>query len=133
MTRLISGDGYWMITPPKKYKGKTYIGGRYVYEHRLLMEQKIGRLLTKQEHVDHINRNRLDNQIENLQILDPVMHGKKDAVWGQPNVVCLNCKKGFHIRPSYLKRIKHNIFCKRECYREYVQINNWGRRKIIPT
>jgi hypothetical protein len=39
-----------------------------VYEHRYVMEQKIGRLLAPGEVVDHIDRNRSNNAPENLRL-----------------------------------------------------------------
>jgi len=50
--------------------------GKYVYEHRWLMEQHIGRKLLKNEHVHHINGNTTDNRIENLEILSNSDHAK---------------------------------------------------------
>lgn len=41
----------------------------YVYEHRLVMENTIGRFLSKKEIVHHIDRNRSNNTIENLQLV----------------------------------------------------------------
>ena len=48
----------------------------YVLEHRYVMEQKIGRYLTNNEIVHHINLNKLDNRIENLQVMTIAEHDK---------------------------------------------------------
>jgi hypothetical protein len=78
--RLISGDGRWMVRAPDGYEGTTYIKGRYVYEHRLLVERKIGRLLESDEHVHHINGDKLDNRLSNLEIISPSEHTRLHAL-----------------------------------------------------
>ena len=48
----------------------------YVYEHRVIAEQSIGRRLEKNEVVHHINGIRHDNRPENLQVMDRIEHSK---------------------------------------------------------
>ena len=65
--RRISSDGYIEIYSPyhpNKTKNKT------VTEHRLVMENNIKRFLTLKEVVHHINGDKQDNRIENLELLE---------------------------------------------------------------
>ena len=60
----------------------------YVLEHRLVAEEMLGRPLSGQEHVHHLNRDRGDNRPENLSILQvsehASLHGKEGNAkrWG---------------------------------------------------
>lgn len=49
--------------------GKEFESGRKA-EHRFVMEKHIGRKLDTSEHIHHINGNKSDNRIENLQIIN---------------------------------------------------------------
>ena len=46
-----------------------HINGKDLLEHRYIIEQEIGRKLKTEEIIHHINENRLDNRLENLQIM----------------------------------------------------------------
>jgi hypothetical protein len=48
----------------------------YVFEHRLIMEQKIGRYLAQNEIVHHINENGLDNSPDNLVLITKGKHSQ---------------------------------------------------------
>lgn len=70
----------------KRYK-KITINGKKIDEHRYLMEQALGRKLRKDEVVHHINGDKMDNRIENLQVMSWAEHnklhslGRKKVVW----------------------------------------------------
>lgn len=57
--RYIDKNGYVMLLTPD---------GKYVQEHRLVMEKRLNRKLTKDETVHHINGVRDDNRVENLEL-----------------------------------------------------------------
>lgn len=53
-----------------------HLNGEAVLEHRLVMEKHIGRKLSSKDVVHHINRDKLDNHIENLFLTNHVEHRK---------------------------------------------------------
>lgn len=61
--RKIAGDGYICVYAPDH---PMSVRG-YVMEHRLVMERSIGRYLYKHEEVHHVNEDKQDNRIHNLE------------------------------------------------------------------
>lgn len=52
------------------------INGKYVYEHRYIVEKLIGKKLKSDEVVHHIDGNKLNNKIENLKIMNKIEHDR---------------------------------------------------------
>jgi transposase-like protein len=77
--KVNASSGYVAVMPlPDDPIGQAMLpagGGFYVLEHRLVMAHSLGRPLAKEETVHHINGDRQDNRIENLQLRQG-KHGK---------------------------------------------------------
>jgi hypothetical protein len=62
--KQVSKDGYILVRVPKSH----YAYPAYVEEHRLVMEDHLGRRLLQGEVVHHKNKNKQDNSLSNLQL-----------------------------------------------------------------
>ena len=56
-----------------KYK-KIRSNGKIIREHRVIVETYLGRALSKQEYVHHVDMNPLNNSIDNLLIVSALEH-----------------------------------------------------------
>lgn len=84
--RLRTLRGYVLLSLPD-HPMATRDG--YVFEHRVVMAEKLGRMLLPTEVVDHVNGIKDDNRPENLRVLTKKQH---DALPSPLRpVVCPNC------------------------------------------
>ncbi|MFN8296773.1 MAG: HNH endonuclease [Chitinophagales bacterium] len=74
----ISTDGYKLIIVGLGHP--LDIGNGYTYEHRYLKSLEIGRWLSSEEIVHHKDENKLNNDLNNLEILSRKDHNKYHAI-----------------------------------------------------
>lgn len=139
-------DGYITVYVPD-HPCATKEG--YVMEHRLVMEEYIGRYLKKGEEVHHINGKRDDNRIENLALLSSkehhALHIKERNDKGEINhhkVAVINITTGeifqsareaakkYEVSPTNISRVcRHRRNHVRGCEFRYLDEYNEERNK----
>lgn len=83
-------NGYIEIFMPQHPNADRY---GYIYEHRLIMEKCLGRILKSSELVHHRNKIRDDNRKENLQLVSRQSHKENE----NQEVECPFCKQNFRL------------------------------------
>lgn len=93
----------------------------YVLQHRVVMENHLKRLLNADEVVHHINGDKKDNRIENLELLDAKEHVRLHGLehgsrWCE--LKCPQCSKIFHKERHLtflIQKKKKSDSCSRSC------------------
>lgn len=88
------------------------INGKKVRAHRYIMEQYLGRKLNPTEHIHHINKDPLDNRIENLAVLESKEHMQLHKQKYPDIKICEVCGNIYAPNPRKRKRQK---CCGKEC------------------
>jgi len=89
------------------------VDGRKVDEHRSIVEKIIGRKLLRYELVHHINGNKRDNRILNLEIVTPAIHAVRHKLIKHPKTKkCVVCGENYTPNPTKRKSSKT---CSQKC------------------
>lgn len=109
-------------------KGKT----KTISYPKAIIEVELKRRLSPNETVDHIDKNPLNNNLCNLQVLSRKAHVLLDAKRRKPIIVnCTICGKLFEANRGQLRKDKSGFFCSRSCSGKYgAEIQNGRRVKV---
>lgn len=107
-------DGYIMIYEPNHPNSKK---NGWIFEHRYIMSNYLGRTLTKYEVVHHLNGFKKDNRIENLELLVKEKHDRiryKDLDYTK-KVYCYLCGSDKTYKRKNIPNWRYDIDNKRIC------------------
>jgi len=118
ITSTCRGGGYhYCRTKPPHPKRNS--NGLYPF-HRVLMENRLGRLLREGEVVHHRNGDPTDDRVENLEVLGNDDHSRMHRRSEPEDCVCAQCGKEFQLQ-SHQARLRRKrtktgeLYCSRSC------------------
>ena len=121
---------YILVIPPEDYPGKRY-RNRYAYEHHVIYWVNKGVIPKVGEVIHHINGDKTDNRIENLQLETVSNHssyhgGKKGKK--VVNLTCFYCGISFTREVRNIKKDQTRFFC---CRAHQVTVQQQDRRNKL--
>ncbi len=119
--RKIHDAGYILIWKPEH----PFCNNQgYVREHRLVMEQHLGRYLEPIEIVHHIDGNRKNNNISNLELTNQEMHAKNHVIQRRPEILSRACGICGSSNTTYRKKDKYYVWRKNPLNKDEWTCNN---------
>lgn len=100
--RWKTNTGHWLVYKPEH---PFCNNNGYVYEHRLIIEDKLNRYLRPEEVIHHINGIPWDNRTENLHLISSkkehaVIHNKLNKTIDMSDWKCARCNRD----KTYIKK-----------------------------
>ncbi len=121
--KVVSKGDYNYAVVPEHPRAARY---GYVLEHRVIMENFLGRLLERHEVVHHKDENKKNNSISNLEVMHSSDHSRLHVKPAIPNSsICKNCQKPFTRRKGLT-----SVFCSRSCNGKYQRAHNWTGKSL---
>lgn len=115
----MKNGNYILVKAPENFPGKKY-RNKYCLEHHLVYWNAHNIVPKSNEVIHHINENRFDNRIENLELITRKNHSnyhssKKGRFY--VDIQCPNCRKIFTIPFNKCFIQKHSSYtcCCRQC------------------
>lgn len=110
--------GRWIAVIFKNEKERTTISWA-----KFVLQNKLKRGLLKGEEADHIDKNKLNDEEDNLQILSRLENQRKASRGTKiVQMKCFTCSKIYFRRSgndSFAKGHKHS-FCSRKCFYDFI-------------
>ena len=99
--RRIDLDGYALVTAPIDHpyaRQRTYRKGKLIFEHRLVMEKKLGRYLLPSEVCDHKDGLTLHNDPSNLRLFEKNGDHLRATITGLPKQISVSGRQNIKTR-----------------------------------
>lgn len=120
---------YILVIPPEDYPGKRY-RDKYAYEHHVVYWVNTGIIPKENEIIHHINGDKIDNRIDNLELLTNCEHSKHHGSLKKKKlieVICYYCGKQFMRESRNIKKDQTRFFCCRSHQISVQQKERWSK------
>jgi len=106
------------LSPHSQGYLRIKMDGKWVLQHRYIIEQALGRALNIEEVVHHKNHNKQDNDLSNLRVMSTKEHSASHARRSVVDLICPCCGSAFTRQGGKVNEAKKKnmtMFCSRRC------------------